>query len=68
MEKEMITEVIDNIGDILYEIEPELSELIEEDNVSKGIINRLVKLEKDTQEIRECVYKEYYKEDELLET
>jgi hypothetical protein len=68
MDKEMITEVIDDIGDILYEIAPELTELIEEDNVSKGIINRLVKLKEDVQEIRECVYKEYYKEDELLET
>lgn len=62
-----VREVFDNIGEIIYEIEPELTELIEEDGTNKDIIERLSELEKDAKLLRDCVYKEYYK-DEMQQT
>ena len=55
-------DIFDTIGEILFDMRPEITELIEEKNVSKGIINRLKQLERDTIELREYVYKEYYEE------
>lgn len=62
-----VRQVFDSIGEVLYEMEPELTELIDEDQANKDIIERLIELEKDAKILKECVYKEYYK-DEMQQT
>jgi hypothetical protein len=60
-----VRQVFDNIGEIIFDIESEITEMVDENTASKGIIGRLIKLEKDAQSLQKCVYKEFYK-DEVL--
>jgi len=56
-------EILDNIGEILFDLQPELVELFEEDGQTKEILDRLEKFEKYAIELRDLVYKEFYKDE-----
>lgn len=62
-----VREIFGNIGEIIFDIEPELTEMIEDGDTSKDITELLIKLEKDAQSLKDCVYKEFYK-DEMHKT
>jgi len=56
-------DILDNIGQIIFDLQPELVELVEEGNENKEILNTLEKFEKYALELRELVYKEFYKDE-----
>lgn len=62
-----VREIFGTIGEIIFDIEPELTEMIEEGDISKDITDLLIKLEKDAQSLKEYVEKDFYK-DEMHKT
>jgi len=58
-----VREIFGNIGEIIFDIEPELAEMIEDGDISKDITELLIKLERDAQSLKECVEKEFYKDE-----
>ena len=56
-------EIFGNIGEMIWDMEPELVELLEDGEQSPEFIQRLLKLQKDTKELKELVYKEFYKDE-----
>lgn len=56
-------EAFGNIGEMIFDMEPELVELLEEGSDNKEMVQRLIKLERDTKKLKECVFKEFYKDE-----
>ena len=58
-----VREIFGHIGEIIFDIEPELVEMIEDEDISKDITELLIKLERDAQSLKECVEREFYKDE-----
>jgi len=58
-----VGEILDNVGEIIYDLQPELTELVEEGNKNKEILDKLKEFHKHAIELRELVYKEFYKDE-----
>ena len=58
-----VREIFDSIGEIIWDIEPELIEMIEDGDISKDITELLIKLKGNAQSLKECVERDFYKDE-----